>query len=344
MSFTLGVYLDDNPHAGGHMADVAALDAIDRVLMTGSEQAAQIAADMHKADLVGRWDALVADEEVGAILVLTNNRDAARLTLEAVEAGKYVYGEKPGARNVAEMEAIVDACRRTGGHFTPCYVRRTYADTREVRRLIGEGALGELWSLHASWITSQADLRGVDHWLFDAEVAGGGILYWLGCHWIDTLRFVTGQRIVAVAAMTATQDTRISVEDVACLSVRLEGGAIGTIRCGYLQSPYHGYDDYQLMTAYEGSLGTLSHLSHGEVTLRLRTRAEGHSEAGELQEMRIDDARPGGYAYYLLRDVVEAAAERREPLATEEDALYVLRVAKAAYEASASGTTQALQW
>ncbi|MGC9319204.1 MAG: Gfo/Idh/MocA family protein [Armatimonadota bacterium] len=343
MSFTLGVYIHDNPHTEGHMRDVEALAAVDRVLMAGSERAAQIAAQMYKADFVGDWDDLMAEGEVQAVMLLTNNRDAGRMTLQAIEAGRSVYGEKPGARTAAEMQAIVEAAEQTGAHFTPCYVRRTFAETRELRRLLGEGAIGDLWSFQANWITSQAQLRGVEHWLFDEELAGGGILYWLGCHWIDTLRFVTCQRISSVCAMTATQDERISVEDVACLSVRLEGGAVGTLRCGYLLNPYDDYDDHQLMIAWEGSLGSLSHFPKGPVTLRLRTRAGHDAPGAELREMRIDERRPGGYACYLLADVVEAASQGREPMVTERDALYVMRVIEAAYEAARTGTEQVVE-
>ncbi|MGI5817841.1 MAG: Gfo/Idh/MocA family protein [Armatimonadota bacterium] len=340
MAITIGMYIDDNPHAVGHGADVAACAAIDRVLLAGSEQARALARDLDKAEYVGEPDALVSDDSVPLLIALTNNLDAGRLTLAGVEAGKYVYGEKPGARTAAEMERIVAACRETGAHFTPCYARRTFADTLEIRRLIEAGAVGELWSFEANWLTSRAVLRGLEHWLFDAELAGGGIVYWLACHWIDMIRFVTGRRIVAVSGMCRIADERISVEDVACLSVRLEGGAIGTIRCGFVLDPFDGYDDHQLMTAWEGSEGSISHFPHGPVTLRMRTRAAGFGGGSQTREIAIEQKRPGGYAPELLADVVSAVEERRAPMVTEDDALYVLRVAEAAYEASRTGRTQ----
>lgn len=340
MGITLGVYLDDNPHAKGHGRDVAQCPLIERVLVAGTEQARELALGMDRAEFVEDWDAVASDPDVPVLLLLTNNHDAGRIALEGVGAGKYVYGEKPGARTAAEMERIVAACRETGGEFVPCYARRTFPDTLEIRRLIEAGALGELWSFQANWITSQAELRNFEHWLFDHELAGGGILYWLGCHFIDLLRFVTGERIVAVSAMTRSSDRRIGVEDTACLSVRLESGAIGTIRCGYLLNPFAGYDDYQLMTAFEGSMGSLSHFPHGEVTLRLRTRAEGCGSAAQGQEMRIERPSAGGYALTLLQEVVAAAIERRVPPVTAEDALYVLRVIEAAYCSSRTGEEQ----
>ncbi|MFO8080402.1 MAG: Gfo/Idh/MocA family oxidoreductase [Armatimonadota bacterium] len=340
MGMTIGAYIDGGGHVGPHMKDVSQCQGIDRLLVTGSEEARGIAAEMEKAQFVDDWQALLDDPDVPAVMVLTNNRDAGRLTLEAVEAGTWAYAEKPGARTVDEMRQIVEACERTGGHFTPCYVRRTFPDTLEIKRLYEAGAVGELWSFQANWITSQAEVRGVDTWFFSDELAGGGILYWLGCHWIDMLRFVTGQRIASVSAMCRTADDRISVEDVACLSVRLEGGAIGTIRCGYLQNPYHGYEDRQLMTAWEGSDGLISHYPHGEITLRMSTRAKGFCSATEAWELAITHPPTGGYALELLDDFLLAIDEERAPLVAEEDALYVLQVAEAAYEASRTGREQ----
>lgn len=338
MGITVGAYIDEGGHVSGHMRDVEQHPQIERLLVTGSDQAREVTAGMDKAQFVADWDALLATEDVPLIIMLTNNRDAGRLTLQAVRSGRRIYGEKPGARTAEEMAAIVDACAASGAHFTPCYARRTFADTLEVKRLIDAGTIGELWSFQASWLTSSAALRGAYQWLFDREMAGGGILHWLGCHFIDLLRFVTGRRIVAVSAMTATVQPGISVEDVACLSLRLEGGAIGTIRCGYVNNVTGGdYEDYQLMTAYEGAEGTIAHFPHGRVTVRALSRIDLSAPAGQLREVRIETPRVGGYAYALLDEVMQATVEGRAPLVTAEDALYVLRVIEAAQESARTG-------
>ena len=331
MAIALGVYFDGGGHVSGHMQDVALLPEIEHVLMTGSEQAREIAAAMEKAEYVDDVAAVVGNSSLPAVMVLANTRDAAEVTLAAVEAGQWVYAETPGARAAAGMEAIAAACARTGAHFTPCYARRTFADTLEIKRLIEAGALGELWSFQANWIASRAELRGVDWWGFREEIAGGGILYWLGCHWIDAISFVTGQRITEVSALCTTAEPRISVEDVACLSLRLEGGAIGTLRCGYLLNPYEGYEDCHLMTAWEGSDGWISHHPHGAVTLRARSRTH------EVADLVIDRTGAGGYAPALLSDFIKAVETGRRPRVCEDDALYVLRVIEAAYASSRTG-------
>ena len=345
MSIKMGVYYDDHPHATGHLIDLEISDAVERVFFTGSDAARERAEATEKAEYVeDGWQDFLADEAIRAMCVLTNNRDAGPMTLEAIERGKYVYADKPGARTAEEMQRIVEAAQQTGAHYCPCYVRRTFGDTKEMRRLLEAGAIGKLWSFQATWVTSQATLRGVEHWLFDDALAGGGIVYWLACHWLDTLKFVTGSKVVAVSAMVATQNADISVEDVACLNLRLENGAVGSIRAGYLLDPFPGYQDNDLMMAFEGSDGSLGYFPNGPTTLRLRTRAEGFAVAGETRELRMQEQRRGGYAFELFSGFVAAVEAGLAPPATEEDALYVLRVAEAAYESSRSGADQALDW
>lgn len=340
MALTVGMYLDEGAHVSGHTADVDACEEIERVIVTGGEQARQWAEKMGKAQFVAEaWPKLVADESVPLLVVLTNNRDAGRLTLQAVQAGKYVYGEKPGAHSAEQMERIVAAAQQSGGHFVPCYARRTFPDTVELRRLLRAGVVGELWSFHCTWITSSARLRGVHSWLFSQELAGGGILHWLGCHWLDLLRFVTGQEVVLVSALLRTCDPDITVEDVACLALELQGGAIGTLRAGYLLDPSNGYQPHELnelMNAFEGSSGSVVHFPGQPAHLRVRTRAPGFWALGETRELTLSHTQTG-YAPMLLRQTVAAVLDRTAPPVTEVDAWQVLRVAEAARQSSRTG-------
>ena len=151
-------------------------------------------------------------------------------------------------------------------------------------------------------------------------------------------------RIHAVSAMVATQNPDLSVEDVASLNLRLDNGAVGSVRAGYLLDPFPEYEDNDLMMAFEGSQGSLAYFPRGAPTLRLRTRAAGFAQAGETRTTQIQATRRGGYAYDLLAGFVEAVESGGAPPVTEEDAWYVLRVAEAAYQASRSGAEQKLTW
>jgi predicted dehydrogenase len=345
----IGVYGLNHPHAGGHFRDLDTVAGIATVLVSDADaQAAKDKADSLErgAYYAGGWEAMLADDDIPAVCLLTDNRAAGRLTREAMECGKWVYGDKPGAATAADMEAIVATGERTGTYFCPCYARRSYEDTAKMCELVHGGALGEIWSFQAVWSTSQVRLRGPENWLFDHEYAGGGIVYWLACHWLDNLRLLTRSRVAAVSAMTANMTPGVDVEEVVCANLRLENGAIGSLRAGYLRDPYLRYDEADLMMSLEGADGSLSCLYHeGGPTLRLRSKAPGFEYAAEGVRIGLAQKRPdGGYAPLLLGGFLEALENGSEPPATQHDALYVLKVAEAIYEAASSGTEQKISW
>lgn len=331
------------------MAALDAVEGIDRLFVCDADataaarQAAQLRRGVHFA---GDWEALIADDGLPVIVVLTNNRDAGSLTAQAMDAGKWVYADKPGAATVAEMERIVAAGDAGGTYFCPCYARRPFPETRKIIELISGGAIGQLWSFQIVWVTSQAASRGPGNWLFHLDPAGGGIVYWLLCHWLDLLRVVTGQRVQSVCAMTATLEPRIDVEDVACACLQLENGVIGTMRGGYLLDPFPGYDCADLMVALEGSEGSLAYVPNGHSQWRLRLRSKVAEYEWAAGGATVEVAAPDNTAYGIefLREFLQAHAQGTPPPATQHDALYVLKVAEAIYASARSGTRRDIAW
>ena len=93
---------------------------------------------------------------------------------------------------------------------------------------------------------------------------GGGVLAWLGCHWLDALRFVTGEEIVRVQAeLATTSGESIDVEDTAAVSFRTSGGAVGSLHAGYLLAvgnPGYRAAGHDIALILRGTLGaTLLH-------------------------------------------------------------------------------------
>lgn len=331
------------------MATLDAIEGIDNLFIcdpdaaAASQQAGQLERGVHFA---GDWHAMLAEEALPVIVILTNNRDAGALTAEAMEAGKWVYADKPGASTVADMERIVAVGERTGAYFCPCYARRGFPETRKIAELVLGGAIGELWSFQIVWVTSRAASRGTGNWLFHREPAGGGIVYWLLCHWLDLLRLATGQRVASVCAMTATLEPRIDVEDLACACLQLEGGATGTLRGGYLLDPFPGYDCADLMVTFEGSEGSLAYVPNGlsEWKLRLRSKAAGYEWAAGGAPVEVAAPDKSGYGREFLREFLQAHERGTPPPATQYDALYVLKVAEAVYASAQSGSRRQIAW
>ena len=104
MSLTVGVWGTDHPHGGGHLRALESLPEVGSLLVFDEDRGrAQAAVDAStKAELADSADALLDTGAVNAIVCLLPTREAGPATLRAIEAGLYVYGDKPGARTVAD--------------------------------------------------------------------------------------------------------------------------------------------------------------------------------------------------------------------------------------------------
>lgn len=342
MGLNLGVVGVFHPHGPGHLAALAACEDVDRLLVCDADEAAagKVAAGLEKGSLAaGGLEGLLAADDVPIIINLQRDCDAAAVTRAALQAGKWVYGDKPGAHNAAQMAEIAAVSAATGNHFCPCYANRILTIVPEITRLLQGGAIGRVWSANAHWITSQVTLRGPENWLFHREASAGGILPWLACHWLDLLRVLLRAEVETVMGMVATQcDADIDVEDTAALLLQYDNGVIGTVRAGYSLNPFNGYESTDLYFQFEGSQGGLTWFVRGDRPgYLLRSSHPEYREVGWVDAPANPTPTAKGYSGDFWEAFLKAWRGGTAPPATAQDALAVLRIIEAAYASSATG-------
>jgi predicted dehydrogenase len=150
--------------------------------MTGS-RGAEVLARYPGTRVVGDVDALL---ELGLDLVVVGSPpdSHAGLAETFLDAGVAVVVDKPFTVTSAEGWALVERAERLGVPLTVFQNRRWDGDFLTLRRLLAEGALGEVWRFESRFEWWKPD-RGAS-WKTSTPVsAGGGILYDLGTHVID---------------------------------------------------------------------------------------------------------------------------------------------------------------
>lgn len=338
----LGVIGVNHPHSGGHLQAFEAAPEIERLLIWDADLAAAQAAVARsaKAELAPSLDSLFDHPDLPALGIFRRDSENGALNLRALEAGKWVYGDKPGAQTAAELERIVRAAEGSGVHFCPCYANRCLAKSFGLPELFRARAIGDLWSFNATWITSTIELRGLESWLFHREHSAGGILTWLACHWLDLLRFLFASEVTEVMAMVATQtDAPVDVEDTAALLLKFESGAVGTVRAGYSLNPFPGYLDSDFHLQFEGSLGGITWLPRGpSATVIVRSQ---RPEYAQWRSPHPPESR-AGYSGDFLAAFLRAVAGQGAPPATEVDAWKVMQIIEAAYRSSREGRAVSL--
>jgi predicted dehydrogenase len=137
------------------------------------------AADYARRHNVPKWyddaDKLIHDPDINAIYVATPPDSHAEYAIQAMEAGKPVYVEKPMAMNAAECQQMIDVSKRTGMPLFTAYYRRAQPYFVKLKQLIDMPAIGDIKmvNLILHWPAKPEELEGAAGWRVDPAVSGG---------------------------------------------------------------------------------------------------------------------------------------------------------------------------
>jgi predicted dehydrogenase len=170
----------------------------------------------------------IRDPAVDAVVIAVPPRFHFHLTLEALAAGKHVLVEKPAFVTMQEYEMIREARDRAGrvvmigenDHYKPLAVT--------LRRLLAEGAIGEMVFAHFTTIARR--LKTAGDWRNDETMAGGDAFFEEGIHWLHIAGSL-GPRITEIqgyrpAPSRGGPDSRIKSMMVA---FRYDNEAVGSL-------------------------------------------------------------------------------------------------------------------
>jgi predicted dehydrogenase len=185
-------------------------------------RAAALAAGHPGAVSVTEFKTVLADPAVAAVIVATLNASLAPLTLAAVQAGKHVLVEKPGALNAAQLRTVQAAAVKAGVQVRIGYNHRFHPALLKARELADAGALGPMMFLRGRY--GHGGRTGYDReWRADPAFSGGGELIDQGVHLIDLAGWFMGG-FTKLEGHAATYFWDMRVDDNAFLSLRTAGG------------------------------------------------------------------------------------------------------------------------
>ena len=94
----------------------------------------------------GDYRELLANRDIDAVVISTPDHQHARLAIDAVQAGKDVYLQKPASLTIAEGRALSDAVHRSGRIFQIGSQQRSWpqGQFRRACELVRNGRVGEL--------------------------------------------------------------------------------------------------------------------------------------------------------------------------------------------------------
>lgn len=169
-------------------------------------------------------DSLIANPRINTVAIVTRHNSHARLTAQALRAGKHVFVEKPLALTLDELEQVKAAHAESGRHLMVGFNRRFAPQVQTIKRLLGAVIAPKCFVM-----VMNAGAIPADHWTHDPSVGGGRIIG-EACHYIDLMRFLAGSPITSVQARRmGDTDAEAVTEDKASITLGFKDGSFGTI-------------------------------------------------------------------------------------------------------------------
>jgi len=143
-----------------------------------------------------RWQDLADDRDLELVDVATPNDLHAEPAIAMLEAGKHVACEKPLAGTLADARAMRDAAKKAKRSKTfVWYNYRRCPAVALARELVGEGRIGRVYHVRATYLQSWGGPDTPMLWRFDKGAAGSGAHGDLNAHIVDMCRSVTGEEL-----------------------------------------------------------------------------------------------------------------------------------------------------
>ncbi len=185
-------------------------------------------------------EALAADSDVDAVVLATPPNSHEALGLACLAEGKHVLCEKPLATTPEACASLVRAAEAAGLCLATGFNLRYTRAAMLARRLLDDGAIGELDHIRA-FHGHPGGAEFGHSWVTDASITGGGALMDNGIHLIDLTRWFLGE--VADVRGYATNHVwhKGRCEDNGFLLLRNPAGRVATLQASWTEWRGYGY-------------------------------------------------------------------------------------------------------
>ena len=312
--------------AAGDRVTVVAIADIDR-------SRAETVADAW--DIAGRYDdvdQMLTAERPDLLVVCTPPVAHRAAVVAALDAGTWVWCEKPPVLSLAEYDEIASHEREGGPYVSYVFQHRFGSAARRLRGHVADAELGRplVAVCNTLWY------RGHEYydvpWRGRWATEGGGPSMGHGIHQMDLLLDVLGDW-AEVTALTATLDRDVETEDVALAMVRFESGAVGSVINSVLSPRETSY----LRFDFTDATVEVEHLYGYDNTSWRWTPAPHVDDAARVEAWPPSDDVASSHRAQLT-ELLDSIDDRERPRASGADGRRVLELIAGIYRSAATGS------
>lgn len=268
------------------------------------------------------------------------------IAVQAANAKKHVFVEKPLANTLEEGDAMIEACRKNNVLLMVDQTKRYQNRHRKVKELLDAGYVGDPILVKAAYLQDityawehMEPKRRETYWKHDGVISG------IGIHSLDMLRWLVGEavEVQAISSTSKLIDSDRKTEDTGIVLLKFANGAVGEMTTSYVLRDPRMAASWDLMPLQiYGTIGSLSMDMNDTITV-VSEKIDAGSPAGPGM-FTLHTRPPSGAPRPPIEGMAAACdhmldcvAEGKQPLTHGEDARRSLELVVAAYESIRSG-------
>lgn len=215
-----------------------------------NDQTIAWAKEMGINEIYTDYHKILEDKDIDIVLICSSTDTHSKISLEAIEAGKHIFCEKPIDHDVNKIKEVMEALKKSNVKYQVGFNRRFDHNFMAAREAVKAGKIGDLNILK---ICSRDPGAPPVSYI----KVSGGIFLDMTIHDFDMVRFMSGDEVEEVYAIGGVLvDPAIGEAgdiDTAIITLKLKSGALAVIdNC---RRATYGYD--QRVEAF-GSLGQVA--------------------------------------------------------------------------------------
>ena len=198
------------------------------------------------------WREVVESPLIDVVDISTPNDSHAEIAIAAARNGKHILCEKPLALTVKQAEQMLAAVTKAKVVHMVCHNYRRIPALAMAKKMIGEGALGQIHHYHARYAQDWlSDPEFPLKWRLQKEVSGSGAHGDINSHIIDLARYLVGEfkevcgamqtftterpllgqpgKPPSLAAKAAEKRGKVTVDDAVTFIGRFANGALANL-------------------------------------------------------------------------------------------------------------------
>ena len=287
---------------------------------------AKAAADNLGTEYTTDYHELLANDKIRAVLIASPPFLHAQMAVDAANAGKHVFSEKPMAPTLEDCDAMISAAADNEVYLTIGLVCRYHATHSKVREIVHSNELGAPVNMMVHRIGGPWRGGHRTPWRLERSKSGGSLME-INAHEIDFMRWTCGEVVSVFGAGGKFVQKETDYPDVVLASLKFENGAVGLLHSSHAAAVggYGGRVDCKKGTIY------FPQIWGGDASIQIKPFEE------EGKSIRIGDIKVPPPVQQEVRVFVDSIRNGTVPPITGVDGRAAVEIALAAYQSVETG-------